>query len=193
MPYSGPTFDKLVEEFIQTKQLKNYLDVGCGAGKYGKLIKSLIPSATVQGVEVSSNYISQFKLDTIYDQIFNLNIKDFLRNNLNFTTDLVIIGDCLEHLWKSDGLDMINFLVYRSKYILVIFPTELLQFDDDQEPSEHHISAWSEKDFENFEFEAYKGGCMNLIIINGYLLKMKTVESIEKEMLGQNPEIIKIS
>jgi len=48
-------------------------------------------------------------------------------NDLGRTYDAVILGDCIEHMRKSVGLDLLNFLVYRSRIIVVKFPVQMIQ------------------------------------------------------------------
>lgn len=169
MPYSGFVFDQEVRDFLAKNSFNNYLDIGCGAGKYGKFIKELVPQAHVHGIEVCARYIEEFSLHSIYNVITQQNINEFIRSNLEYTTDIVIIGDCIEHLWKSDGLNLINFLVYRCKYMILIFPSELVQFSELGEKHENHISVWSEHDFTPFRYQYSKKGCMNLCVLEGYL------------------------
>jgi hypothetical protein len=48
-------------------------------------------------------------------------------NDVGRTYDAVILGDCIEHMRKSVGLDLLNFLVYRSSIIVVKFPVQMIQ------------------------------------------------------------------
>jgi len=56
MPYSNPVFDQIVKNFIKRHKFTNYLDIGIGSGKYGKIIKNIFPKAKVFGVEVDKSY-----------------------------------------------------------------------------------------------------------------------------------------
>lgn len=169
MPYSDPKFDEQVKEFIKKNKFSKYLDIGPGAGKYGKMVKELAPSADIAAVEVDSTYIEEYGLGSIYDDIFHMKIEDFVDSQPDYVTDLVIIGDCIEHLKKSSGIDLINYLVYRSRYILTIFPHKYIQYSWQGHSSEAHRSVWSEKDFVDFEIEYYKKDFMRLAIIKGYI------------------------
>ena len=60
--------------------------------------------------------------------IHNCDINNFIDDNPDYVTDVVIIGDCIEHLRKSIGLDLINYFVYRCKYIIIIFPSKYIQY-----------------------------------------------------------------
>ncbi len=169
MPYSGFVFDSVVKETLKDNMYEKYLDIGCGAGKYARIIHDAVPNPYIVGVEVSENYIDKFNLNKYYNEIHCNDALSFCKDNLDFTTEFIMIGDCIEHLWKSDGKDIIDFLIYRSKKIVIIFPSELVQFGDADNPGEHHISVWSEYDFKNFNYQYIKKGCMNIAILEGYL------------------------
>lgn len=169
MPYSDPRFDKQIKEFIKRHNFKSYLDVGPGAGKYGKMIRSLFPKAKVEAVEVESRYINKFGLKRVYNRVFKKNIVDFIDDQPDYRTDLAIVGDCIEHLKKSDGIDLINYLAYRTRFILIIFPDKYIQYTWKGHVSEAHRSVWSEKDFANFNIRHYRKSFMRLVIMKGYI------------------------
>jgi len=180
MPTSERVFDTRVRDFLATHRFKSYLDIGPGAGKYGKMIKELMPEAKVFCIEAEDNYIKQFDLKSTYDVVHHSKVEAFFDDKPDFTIDVVIIGDCLEHLKKSDGLDLINYLVYRCRYILIVFPSKYVQYSINGFSSEAHLSVWSKHDFANFNFKyivkkRYIRGrfirplYMNLVIIRGYI------------------------
>ncbi|BCX14630.1 MAG: hypothetical protein KatS3mg088_313 [Patescibacteria group bacterium] len=169
MPYSDPTFDKQVENFILEHKFRNYIDIGAGAGKYGKMIKKILPKSRVVAIEANASYIKKFKLNSIYDRVYCSRIETFFDNKPDFKTDIAIIGDCLEHLKKSDGEDLINYLMYRSRYILIVFPSKYIQYSWRGHKLEAHMSVWSKYDFLAFEHHYYTKKFMNLVIIRGYI------------------------
>ena len=173
MPYSKNYLDQEVKEFLKNHKLKKYLDIGAGAGKFGRMIREINPKSHIEAVEIEKDYIKKFKLDCLYNRIYNININMFIDNKIDYTCDICIIGDCIEHLKKSDGIDLLNFLVYRTKYILVKYPKKYIQYSLDGYKHEGHISIWTKQDFDNFEYKFKSENYMNLVIIKGYLHKQK--------------------
>ena len=169
MPYSSEEFDKVVMRLFSDWRYKRYLDIGAGAGKYGKMIKSLVGDCHVTGVEVDKEYIENFDLQSTYDEIISDDIRTVIDGAQNVTYDVIIIGDIIEHLPKSDGLNLIHFYVYRCKRMLIIYPSRYVQYDVDGKKSESHRSVWGPQDFGYFEFEHKSSGYMNLVIVKGYL------------------------
>lgn len=175
MPYSDPRFDKSVEKFIESHKFTDYFDIGAGAGKYGRMIRSQFPQANIIGLEADKSYIKEFKLKNTYTKIYHEYIEKFIDKNPDFTTEITIIGDCLEHLKKSDGVNLINYLLYRAKFILIVYPTQCVQYSWKGHATEAHRSVWDKDDFAGFQHQVYKKGFMNLVIIKGFLSDPKTI------------------
>ncbi len=175
MPYSDSRFDKAVEKFIKLHSFANYLDIGSGAGKYGKIIRSIYPNANIIGIEADKSYIKEFKLKDLYSKVYHEYIEHFIDHNPDFQTELAIIGDCLEHLNKSDGINLINYLIYRTKYIIVVYPTQCIQYSWRGHSTEAHRSVWNNKDFNGFKPKSYHNDFMNMVVLRGYIGQPKTI------------------
>lgn len=182
MPYSSALFDKTVKNIINQLKPKICLDIGTGAGKYGLIIRGIVEDVKIIGVEVEKDYISKFNLKKIYDEIRCCDVSNFInKKSIEEKYDLVIMGDIIEHMKKSDGVDLINFLIYRSKYILILYPEKYLQNSVDGYEHEAHISIWGENDFINFEHtKIIKKENQNIIILKGYLGKKNNLKQLEK-------------
>jgi hypothetical protein len=70
---------------------------------------------------------------------------------------------------KSVGLDLLNFLVYRSKLIIVKFPLQMIQNAWQGHKSEAHLSVWSEHDFHGMDYLFAERNFICLALIRGYL------------------------
>lgn len=175
MPYSDATFDGEVEEFLRDHPFTRYLDIGPGAGKYGQMIRRVAPAAFIEAVEADASYISQFNLRSIYDKVHHARAETFFDKRPGYTTDIAIIGDAIEHLKKSDGIDLVHQLVYRTQWIVIIFPTKVIQYDWEGHASEAHRSVWTAADFAPFDFRHKKRGYMNFVAVRGYLGDSKAV------------------
>lgn len=146
MPYSQSTFDSRVEELITRIRPATVLDVGSGAGKYGIITRRANPSAHIISVD-TEDYRSQFHIHKIYDECYVTDAMSFVENHLDRMFDLSIIGDVIEHLTKSRGLDLLHYLSYMSRHIVVIFPDGYRQGALEGKESERHRSRWHESDF----------------------------------------------
>lgn len=184
MPYSSLIFDKIINNLLRSIKPKTFLDVGAGAGKYGQMMKNINFKTRVCGIELEKDYIKKFDLNSIYTEVWCMSVMDLLSPkyyDLNF--DVVMIGDIIEHLKKSDGIDLLNFLVYRTKWVIVQFPYKYLQNSVDGYTAEAHISVWNANDFKSFDAtQVYKKDTQRLVMIRGYLEDELTLNQVSALM-----------
>lgn len=145
------------------------LDIGCGSGKYGKMTSQQAPSCYRVGIEAEASYIQSFGLQQIYSEVRNGFAWPVLMQNSSEFFDLAIIGDCIEHMPKSEGLDLLNFLTYRTQYTVVLAPEFSIQGSVNGVDSESHVSVWSERDFVWHDRWAWDN-CLtiSLFVLRGY-------------------------
>ena len=175
MPYSEVFFDTKVKKLIQEWEYSSYFDIGAGAGKYGKIIKQIYPEAKLQGIEIDFEYINKFDLKSVYDEIIQGDIREYIYKNDGFVADVIIIGDIIEHLLKSEGVDLLNYLVYRTKKIIVVYPKKYVQYDVNGKTHEAHKSVWCENNFKCFDYKIYNDRYLSMVVINGYIGDKKAI------------------
>jgi len=167
MPSSLPMFDKELELYFEHAEHDNVLDVGPGEGKFGKMLRRVQPSAKRVAVELEAVYVEQYGLRDIYDELLVMDVTR-LMDDVRLTFGAVIIGDVIEHLRKSAGTDLLNFLVYRSMVMFVKFPVQMLQNDWEGHASEAHVSVWSQLDFASFDHVFIEQDPMQMAVVRGY-------------------------
>ncbi|MBF0627504.1 MAG: class I SAM-dependent methyltransferase [Magnetococcales bacterium] len=189
MPDSFKVFDVMVTELVRKMKPTTFLDIGCGYGKYGMILRSEMPSCVRVGVEVEPQYVSRFRLDLLYNEIRVIDAASLVRGDNNQNFDLVVIGDCIEHMPKSQGIDLLNFLTYRSKCIVVLAPEFMTQNNLNGVDSEAHISVWSRADFAWHDAWAHEYSCLiNLFMLRGYQQPVNTFVQIVQDLnLGHVP------
>ena len=119
--YSWSFFDELTAFAIRRIAPQRVLDIGAGDGKYGQLVRAAGPGPThITAVEFD---VSRRKglLAAGYDEVLNMPARGLLKAPLA-EYDLVILGDVIEHMRKSEGQDLLEFVNYRCTYMLVITP-----------------------------------------------------------------------
>lgn len=177
MPTSLDIYDHEFFEFVKKTQPTNMLDVGPGWGRIGIAVKSLMPNCVIDAVEINNSYVDQYNLKRIYNTIYINDIKSFCLSTSSMRYDIVLFNDILEHLFRSDALDVLDFMLYRTKYIVVQWPNDHLQDAWQGHESEVHRSNFTLKDFLNYNFDVLKyrkkyyleyGFTMNFCILKGY-------------------------
>ena len=168
MPYSSGGYDAEVGDFIRLAQPRAVLDIGAGAGKYGAIVKQASPGTHVTALEPDSDYVERFGLGDIYDTVLVADA-EALMQDVDAEFDVVILGDVIEHLRKSAGIDLLNFLVYRARTILVIFPLRHRQGSYEGHVQEAHVSVWRESDFIWCDHSYQEHGGLALVKITGFV------------------------
>jgi 23S rRNA U2552 (ribose-2'-O)-methylase RlmE/FtsJ len=168
---SQNTFDYYVGTLFDLLQPARVCDIGPGRGKYSGIARQKAKEhgfdCHLTAVEIDASYVEEFKLRDLYDEIMIDDAVNLIKEPRR-RFDFVIIGDCIEHMRKSDGIDLINFLIYRTGYICIICPESWQQDDIDGHAAEAHISIWSEHDFRGMDMLHRFVSPMHAFLIKGY-------------------------
>jgi len=121
MSYSWTTFDEVVHHVMHTLQPARILDIGAGQGKYGKMARAAGLEATVITAVECEASLNAGLTAAGYNEVLNITAQQLLDRPAD-TYDLVIMGDVIEHLKHSDGQDLLEFLNYRCKHLIIITP-----------------------------------------------------------------------
>jgi hypothetical protein len=184
MPFSATEFDSEIELYFRLIRHESIVDIAPGESKYGRMLRRVQPDTKLGGIELAADYVEQYKLRELYDEVWVSDAAD-LMNDPDRTFDAVIIGDCIEHMRKSIGLDLLNFLVYRSKLIAVKFPLQIPQNAWQGHKSEAHLSVWSEYDFRGMDYLFAQRNFICLALIRGYLNQtMEWIPSAATQRFG---------
>jgi hypothetical protein len=167
MPFSHNRFDAIIAYFIAHSRYHSWLDIGAGSGKYAKIIRQNVTDAEITGVEIEQDYIVKYQLDVRYDKILHMDASKLLA--LPGSWEGVIIGDVIEHLPKSQGIDLIHYLVYRCKSIIIVYPKGRIQDTWNGYESEKHISVWGVPDWQYFDYRIWEHPASDLVIVDGYI------------------------
>ena len=65
MPYSSTIFDESIKRILEVISPREVLDLGAGAGKYGKMVKENFNTRKCIAVEIDEDYIERFNLKTL--------------------------------------------------------------------------------------------------------------------------------
>jgi SAM-dependent methyltransferase len=142
---------------------ESILDVGIGFGKLGFLAREYLDvraakhdlnlyrrenwKTRVEGIEIFPEYVGELQ-KLLYNQVHIGDVFEILPKLGRF--DFVWIGDVIEHIEKDRGLKLIGELIEKSDRVFGLCTP---YGDTEQEgvfdnPSERHLSGWTEKDFD---------------------------------------------
>lgn len=125
---------------------KKILDVGCGYGKHGVLLREYVhPTPEVHGVEAWEPYVDAHRLRGIYDHLIVGDALNLRAEQLD-QFDMVVMGDVIEHMEKGAALD---FLGRIRGWVIIATPVLHFHTDEGLPPTEAHVSHWTRTDFES--------------------------------------------
>jgi len=164
MPNARPTVMPYVCEWFQNKdieEIKSVLDIGCGFGKWGFLVRLYIQiwdsSLTkemyqnwrnhlrVDAIEIFEDYITDLQR-LIYNNIYIGNMKKLIEEVRNY--DLIIMGDVLEHMPYEDGLELLRKARTKAHWIIVTMPDYFIKGHPKMgNEAEIHYHIWLDNEF----------------------------------------------
>lgn len=137
MPVSTGIFKQEAIEFIKTKfnSDHNVLDIGAGCGTYSQLLKSHLPR--MDAIEIFEPYVEAYNLKEQYN---NLYVKDAVDFQFEFY-NLIIVGDVLEHIDESRGIEFIKRIYNKCDDLVVSVPFHAPQGEHYGNIYETHLQA----------------------------------------------------
>jgi hypothetical protein len=180
MPSSTPAFIPQVIDHVIKINPMSIFDIGIGWGKWGGLFREYLDIRQcrikksewihiIDGIEIFPDYIQDHQ-KYIYNNIIEGDICDYI--DLIHSYDLIFMGDVLEHIEKNKGIELINKLTHKCKYLILSVPLqEWPQGEINGNIYERHISEWRLIEFEkynidNIHFSIVEKKLIGLIIMN---------------------------
>jgi len=139
MPTSLTYLDAQVTDWL-LKRLPGdaaILDVGPGAGKWGKILRPSWPA--VDALEIHKPYVSKYDLQSIYRSVRVGDVCAWPMDGARY--DLAFFGDVLEHLSAKDGMAVVEMLHAMNIVVLAIVPYNWKQGAIDGVAAERHLQA----------------------------------------------------
>lgn len=138
---------------------KSVLDVACGRGKWGFLIKSSDKSPRlIVGIDIWLPNLKFVKTHKIYDDVILCNAKKLPFKESQF--DLVLACEVLEHLYKSESYAILKEVerVAKRKVIVTTPNLRIQQGEKGGNPFERHKSRWTSAELKKIGYMTYGVG-----------------------------------
>ena len=125
---------------------KDILEVGCGSGIFGFILKKTRPDAVIHGVEPFKYPLGH------YDFIFRKTWDQFWKDAQSY--DVIICNETIEHMDKKSALNFLNEARTVANKVIVGTPYQFDQQDPyDDNPYQVHQCVLTEKDFHDNGYE----------------------------------------
>jgi len=144
---------------IPKQTYKRVLDVGCGRGIWGYLIRSerLGETCCIIGVDLFRPYLKHCKKHQVYDDLVMCHASRLPFQKKTF--DLVLACELIEHLTKLEGCRFLHQVEEIGERIIMSTPNEFKQQkSESSRPTEVHKSGWRPSDFVNRGYKVHGVG-----------------------------------
>jgi SAM-dependent methyltransferase len=125
--------EQQILRLLEHKEFRNVLDVGCGDGRLGMLLRERTPGLQYTGLDLSSVAIEVAGQNVPNADLYTIAFKDW---NVPLRWDLVICSEVLLHVPPAEApLFLEKLLIYAERWVL------LVDWYPSSEPRE--IAAWN--------------------------------------------------
>lgn len=144
--------DRVIYNILGT----SVLDLGCGIGRWGYVIKNKKPDVHVTGVEIHKPYAEQAMKTGCYDNVLNQSFTD-LSNIPSKSYDTVIAIETIEHVTKDESIKLLKEMERIAKLKIVIStPSGFYELDTNQD-SECHKCGWTKNELQDLGYTVLEG------------------------------------
>ena len=144
-----------IMSIVENLQPRSVLDIGCGFGKYGFLMREYLDiwhgryapdkwQTRLIGIDAFPDYRTPV-WDYVYDEVHAGEAQNVLPQLDSF--DLIVIADVIEHFEHEDAVDLVRSCMERSPVTIISTPREFYSQDAlGDNPYEIHRTFFSAKD-----------------------------------------------
>lgn len=119
---------------------RTVLDIGAGAGKWGRLLGGV--AERIDAVEVWRGYVERYSLPELYRHVFLVDMRDFVIPPMPY--DVVIFGDVLEHVPRAASIAVVERFRASGSRLFLTVPISLCpQGAVNGNPHEAHVDQWT--------------------------------------------------
>lgn len=150
--WTHPFLPRVLNEIpLDTRTL---IDVGCGRGIIGALMRIYREPKRLVGVDVFQPYLNFCRKFNLYDEVYCLDLRKVPLPLKGKEFDVVTCIEVLEHLPRKDGEKLLDEIERLARLVIVTTPTTFFsQRDFDDNPFQKHISSWTLADFRKRNYD----------------------------------------
>jgi SAM-dependent methyltransferase len=162
------SFLDVVLGFIPTN-VKSVLDVGCGRGIVGAIVKIYRSPIRIVGLDIFDPYLDFCRSLNIYSEIMKYDLRNTPLPFNDNEFDVAVALEVIEHLPKSYGYKLLSELERVGRRVIISTPKYFQrQPCYDGNPFQQHVSRWYSRDFRQLGYTVRGVG---LMLIAGHSIK----------------------
>jgi SAM-dependent methyltransferase len=174
------------------------LDIGAGFGKYGILCREYLElwdgrqvygefTRRIDAIEAFEEYITPIH-KFVYNHVYVDDVLEII-DRLDFSYDLVLLVDVLEHFDKDKGTLLVRKILAKNRGVIISTPKKVSnQIDAFGNEYEIHRSQWTQKELSLFDTSLFLKDDVSLIC---YIGKEEDVEKLKGNLARMKDTIKK--
>lgn len=115
-PENTVEYRELLQRFMDEREIKSVIDIGCGDWQFSKLIDWKDVNYT--GIDCVKSVVEKNQKDYTKPNVKFLQL-DILKDKLELKADMIILKDVLQHWPNADISRTLGTLIHHAKYILI--------------------------------------------------------------------------
>ncbi len=166
---SQSNFRKEVSLISNAIQPSSILELGCGLGAFLRSNPQFRDKVTAVQRLFSSSDLAN--LQELGYNIIDRDILDYIKEGFDEVYDLVVCTDVIEHFFRSDALGIIDFCLYRTNWLILVWPTAHPQTGEISSFDRHRTSFGVDKLAQEFDLVHYsQSGFAQIHCVHSYHL-----------------------
>lgn len=146
------------------KEVKSLIDVGCGKGIIGALMRIYRNSSRLVGIDIRPDYLDFCKKFNFYDEVYQVDLRKLPLPFKDKEFEVATCIEVIEHLTKTEGEVLLNELERIAGNIVITTPSYWHPNIVSENPFRWHRSLWKVSDFKKKGYLVKGTG--NLKILN---------------------------
>jgi predicted TPR repeat methyltransferase len=145
--------------------VKTLIDVGCGKGIVGALVRIYRNANRLVGIDIWADYLEFCKRFNFYDELYQIDLR---KMPLPFGDKEFEVATCIEvieHLPKLEGERLLDELERIAKNVIVSTPSRkfLNENQTEENPFQQHQSFWAINDFKKRGYKVRGAGYLKAV------------------------------
>ena len=165
-----PSTHRRIFEILEEipRDVKTVIDVGCGRGVMGALLRIYRDPEYVLGIDNFQPYLDFCAKHRFYNELLKLDLREGLEKINDRKFDLGLAIEVIEHLDRRTGADLVSWFNSHCDTAIITTPTSFFDqpaFDSNED--QRHVSLWTAGEFKSLGWKVRRrsSGMYTLLLV----------------------------